>query len=63
MTQHQFPMFVTPHEAGASSMANSYSAYLLGHQHVGRTAAQDQTGEPAAGSDAEGEEGGAPTGG
>ncbi|MEV0143638.1 MULTISPECIES: hypothetical protein [unclassified Nonomuraea] len=45
MTQHPFPMFVTPHEAGASPAANSYSAYLLGHHPAGRTPARDR-GEP-----------------
>ncbi|MEV0196235.1 hypothetical protein [Nonomuraea sp. NPDC050691] len=55
-------MFVTPYEAGTSSMANSYSAYLLGHRHVGRTPAQDQTGElPAEGDKEAAEEDGAST--
>ncbi|MDR8413376.1 hypothetical protein MTP10_32165 [Nonomuraea sp. 3-1Str] len=64
MTQHQFPMFVTPHEAGASPAANGYSAYLLGHQSAGRTSAQHAPGEPAADTATDGpaEEGAPPPG-
>ncbi len=37
MTQHQFPMFVIPNEAGASAAENCYPEYLLGHPNGART--------------------------
>lgn len=50
MTQHQFPMFVTPNEAGVIPIVVGYSAYLLGHSHVSRTPEPD-TDEAADGDD------------
>jgi hypothetical protein len=41
MTQHPFPMFVTPNEAGAPAVTNGYPAYLLGRNHVARTPSSD----------------------
>ncbi|MGW7480191.1 hypothetical protein ACWGH8_16525 [Nonomuraea muscovyensis] len=37
MTQHPFPMFATPDEAGTPAVTDGYPAYLLGRRTGART--------------------------